>query len=98
MGQADPRIVTGEGLRIFAAVMRADENDQSAYKEMSQSDEFRHPISYSDIQLQEAGLIDYRREHIRLLDTEALKDVACEFYRAINGLFLRLIGRSPDRR
>lgn len=50
IGQADPRIVTGEGLGIFAPVMRADHNGRSAYREMSQSNEYRHPISYCDVQ------------------------------------------------
>jgi hypothetical protein len=33
---------------------------------------------------------------IPLLDAEALKDAPCECYQAINALFLRPIGRSPD--
>lgn len=41
MGHADQRMVTGEGLGVFATLMRADENGQSAYKEMSECEEFR---------------------------------------------------------
>jgi CRP-like cAMP-binding protein len=46
--------------------------------------------------LQEAGLIDYRRGNIQVRDVEALKDVSCECYNAINAHFIRLVGWSPD--
>lgn len=46
--------------------------------------------------LQEAGLIDYRHGNIQVRDAEALKDVSCECYNAINARFIRLIGWSPD--
>src|SRR6516165_9598326 len=49
VAQADPRMVTGEGLGILAALMRADSNGQSAYAEMRECDEFRRPIPYADI-------------------------------------------------
>ncbi len=48
--------------------------------------------------LQESGLIDYHRGHIRLLDTEALQDTSCECYAAINAHFRRLVGWSPNGR
>jgi protease I len=48
-GQADPLMITGEGLGIFARIMRADDNGRSAYKAMSQCEEFRRPIHYEDI-------------------------------------------------
>jgi CRP-like cAMP-binding protein len=46
--------------------------------------------------LQEAGLIDYHRGNIQVRDVEALKDVSCECYDAINAHFIRLVGWSPD--
>ena len=33
--------------------------------------------------LQQAGLIKYRRGHIRVLDVEGLQDAACECYEVI---------------
>ena len=45
--------------------------------------------------LQSAGLINYRRGHIHVLDVEGLQDSSCECYRAINAHFLRRIGWSP---
>jgi protease I len=49
IAHADQRMVTGEGLGVFAALMKADENGRSAYNEMSECEEFRRPIPYSDI-------------------------------------------------
>ena len=46
--------------------------------------------------LQEAGLINYRRGRIHVLDVEALRDSSCECYAAINRQFHRLVGWSPD--
>jgi CRP-like cAMP-binding protein len=45
--------------------------------------------------LQEAGLINYRRGRIHVLDVEGLRDSCCECYGAINTHFQRLIGWSP---
>jgi protease I len=49
VARADPRMVTGEGLGILATLMKADSNGRSAYEDMSECEEFRHPIGYSDI-------------------------------------------------
>jgi protease I len=49
VGRADARMITGNGLGIFAASMVADRNGQSAYQEMATAEEFRHPIAYDDI-------------------------------------------------
>ena len=47
--EADPRMLTGEGLGIFAPFMKADANGRLAYEEMTRSEEFRHPIPYPAI-------------------------------------------------
>jgi protease I len=47
--QADPKIVTGEGLGIFAPFMKADANGRTAYSETTQCAEFQGPISYDGI-------------------------------------------------
>jgi hypothetical protein len=46
--------------------------------------------------LQEAGLINYRRGRIHILDVEGLQDSCCECYDAINAHFRRLIGWFPN--
>jgi protease I len=45
-GRADPRMLTGEGLAVFAPILRANADAVQAYGEMEQSQEFKHPISY----------------------------------------------------
>src|SRR5205807_9025310 len=45
--------------------------------------------------LQEAGLINYRRGRIHVLDLEALQDGSCECYHMINHQFERLTGWRP---
>jgi CRP-like cAMP-binding protein len=45
--------------------------------------------------LQDAGLINYRRGHIHVLDVEGLQDSCCECYATINRHFHRLIGWEP---
>jgi hypothetical protein len=49
VAHADRRMVTGEGLGVFSALMKADQNGQSAYHEMRECEEFRRPIPYNDI-------------------------------------------------
>jgi CRP-like cAMP-binding protein len=48
--------------------------------------------------LQHAGLINYRRGRIHVLDVEGLQDSCCECYGAINAHFRKLIGWAPDVR
>jgi protease I len=48
-GQADHKMVTGEGLGILARLLMADLNGRSAYEAMAQSPEFRDPIAYETI-------------------------------------------------
>jgi CRP-like cAMP-binding protein len=56
----------------------------------------RSSVTLAARRLQESGLINYHRGHIRLLDTEALQDTTCECYAAINAHFHRLVGWSPN--
>jgi CRP-like cAMP-binding protein len=45
--------------------------------------------------LQQAGLIRYKRGHIRVLDLEGLRESACECYWTVKSLSDRLIGAPP---
>jgi CRP-like cAMP-binding protein len=45
--------------------------------------------------LQQAGLIKYKRGHIRVLDLEGLRESACECYWTVRSLSDRLIGAQP---
>jgi len=48
-GQADPRMVNGNGLGLLAPVLRADANGRAAYARMITSKEFLRPIPYAEI-------------------------------------------------
>jgi protease I len=48
---ADPRILTGRGLGILARVLMADANGRTAYAAMASSDEFIHPIAWSEARI-----------------------------------------------
>jgi len=45
-GQADARMLTGEGLAVLAPILRANADAVQAYGEMERSQELQHPISY----------------------------------------------------
>ncbi len=47
--QADPRMLDGNGLGIWRAVLRADTTARDAHAAMVQSEAFRQPIRYADI-------------------------------------------------
>jgi protease I len=48
-GEADPRMVTGDGLGLLAGLLKADGNGARAYREMAGGAEFQHPIVYDEI-------------------------------------------------
>ena len=84
VARADPRMITGEGLGIFAALMKADDNGQSAYKEMSECEEFRHPIRYGDIRPEKLdGLIlpgGHAKGMRELLEASQLQSIVAGFF------------------
>jgi CRP-like cAMP-binding protein len=53
----------------------------------------RTSVTLTASMLQNAGLIRYKRGHIRLLDVEGLRDCACECYETYKLLSARLIDR-----
>jgi len=48
-GKCDDRMLLGVGLGPLSKILAADYAGREAYQEMSQSDEFNNPISWSDI-------------------------------------------------
>jgi hypothetical protein len=50
----------------------------------------RAGISGASMQFKEAGLIDYRRGHIKILDRRGMEAKACECYRVIREEYERL--------
>jgi CRP-like cAMP-binding protein len=47
--------------------------------------------------LQEAGLIAYRRGHVRIVDVDKLKGMACECYEAVNTHYEKIFHTSPPK-
>jgi CRP-like cAMP-binding protein len=58
----------------------------------------RTSVSLVASQLQEAGLIAYRRGHVRIIDAEKLKSVACECHEAVNAHYRKIFQTSPPTR
>lgn len=55
----------------------------------------RAGVTTAAIDFKDAGLIDYQRGHIRVLDRHGLEAKACECYRAIKGEYERLYADLP---
>jgi Mn-dependent DtxR family transcriptional regulator len=45
--------------------------------------------------LQEQGLIKYRRGHVRIVDVEKLRAISCECYQAVNVHYEKIFGTNP---
>jgi CRP-like cAMP-binding protein len=52
----------------------------------------RTSVTLAASMLQQAGFINYRRGHIRLIDLEGLRDSACECYERVKAQGKRLLG------
>jgi protease I len=84
VARADPRMITGEGLGIFAALMKADNNGRSAYEEMSECEEFRHPIAYADIRPEKVDGVLLPGGHAQgmrqYLESDRLQSIVAQFF------------------
>jgi protease I len=83
-GEADPRMVTGEGLGIFAPLLKADGNGRRAYDAMTQGAEFQHPIVYDEIRPAEFDAVLLPGGHAKgmrpYLESGQLQSVVVEFF------------------
>ena len=52
----------------------------------------RSTVTVAATQLQDAGLIDYRRGKVRIVDAAGLARVACECYRQVHEVYERVLG------
>lgn len=84
IAHADPRMVTGEGLGIFAPLMKADRNGRSAYEQMCQCEEFRHPVAYHELGPERLDGIILPGGHARgmrqYLESSRLQSIAASFF------------------
>ena len=80
--------------------------DRSSSKDLNLTQEFiatmlgvrRAGVTEAAGQLQDAGLIEYRRGHITILDRERLEAASCECYPVVKKEFARLIGANGHTR
>lgn len=56
----------------------------------------RASVTLAASTLQQAGLIEYRRGQLTVVDREGLEDVACECYQVLRDEFDRLLGPAPE--
>jgi CRP-like cAMP-binding protein len=54
----------------------------------------RNSVSAVAHKLQQAGIIRYSRGHIEIINLEALSEVSCECYKAVNAQYERLLNES----
>jgi protease I len=84
-GEADPRMVTGQGLGVFAPLLKADRHGRSAYRAMTESAEFRRPMLYDDIRVGEFDAIVLPGGHAKgmrpYLESERLHAAVSGFFR-----------------
>jgi Mn-dependent DtxR family transcriptional regulator len=52
----------------------------------------RSGVTTAAFELQKAGLIQYQRGHITLIDIEGLEKRSCECYALVQSEFIRLLG------
>lgn len=57
----------------------------------------RTSVSVVAASLQEKGLITYRRGHVRIMDVEKLRQVACECYEAVNVHYEKILEVKPPK-
>ncbi len=55
----------------------------------------RPTVSVAASVLQRAGIIDYRRGNIWVLDRQSLENASCECYDIVQKHFERILGRCP---
>jgi CRP-like cAMP-binding protein len=55
----------------------------------------RTSVSLVAGELQDAGLIAYRRGHVRIVNLEKLREVSCECYEAVNTHYTKIFQTSP---
>jgi len=83
-GQADPKMVTGKGLGIFAPFLKADAHGRSAHDEMARSAEFNHPIPYAEIRPTEYAALLLPGGHAPgmrpYLESKLLQSIVAEFF------------------
>jgi protease I len=82
--QADPMMVTGKGLGVFAPFLKADQHGRRCYDEMTLCDGFRQPILYDDIRVGDYDALLLPGGHAKgmrpYLESEQLQSAVLAFF------------------
>ncbi len=82
--EADPVMLTGKGLGIWKANLRASKEARQAYQAMSQDDLFNKPIAYDEIQVDDFSAILLPGGHDKsikpYLESKILQQKIVEFF------------------
>jgi protease I len=106
-GRADPRMITGDGLGVFAAVLKADKNGRSAYEEMTKCAEFQEPLSYAEVRVESVDALLLPGGHAKgmrpYLESNVLQSIVAKFFvldkpvgAICHGVLLAARSRRPD--
>jgi protease I len=84
IAECDQILIHGKGLGIFAPMLRADTTAVEAYNQMVQSTEFKHPVAWSDIQIDEYDILllpgGHAAESRQYLDSSLVQGWASKFF------------------
>jgi protease I len=84
--QADKRMLTGEGLRIWKPVLKARSDAVKAYKLMEQSDAFRNPLKYESVKEKDFDALLLPGGHDKgvreYLESPVLQQLVVDFFNA----------------
>lgn len=82
----DPMMITGEGLGILSALLKADSHGLAAYSEMITSKEFISPIPWTEIDVENFDGIVLAGGHAKgmkeYLESSVLQKIVCAFFSA----------------
>lgn len=82
--EADPIMVTGEGLGVFKKLLASDQNGAEAYRRMSQSPEFLNPLSWDQLRSTDFEALVLVGGHAKgmreYLESETLQNLVREFF------------------
>jgi protease I len=84
MAQADPIMITGQGLGIFKETLRADKNGRKAYDQLIHDHRFNAPIKWEEINPDKFDAIHCPGGHAKgmreYLESDILKKVVANFF------------------
>jgi protease I len=86
MAEADPRMLTGEGLSMLAPVLRADARGRAAYAQLAADEAFRTPRAYDSLHASEFDALLLPGGHAKpmrtYLESPSLQRLTRDFFAA----------------